>query len=62
MNIRVHHRVAALFVLSLAIAPARAQAPLRVASPDARTHVDIAVREGHLYYAIQRDGRALFAC
>src|SRR5437773_4068778 len=60
MNIRVHHRVAALFVLSLAIAPARAQAPLRVASPDARTHVDIAVREGHLSYAIQRDGRALF--
>src|SRR5207302_11062359 len=62
MNFRIHHRVTAMLfaVTSLAAAPASAQAPLSVTSPDARTEVDVGVREGHLYYSIQRDGRALF--
>src|SRR5947207_279331 len=62
MNIPIHHRVTALVFAAtwLAAAPASAQAPLSVTSPDARTEVDVAAREGHLYYSIQRDGRALF--
>jgi alpha-glucosidase len=62
MNIRIHHLIAALLIAatSLVATPAPAQAPLSVTSPDARTEVDVAVREGHLYYSIQRDGRALF--
>jgi alpha-glucosidase len=48
---------AAISVIAL---PARGQTQLSVASPDARTVVDVAVREGHLYYRVQRDGRALF--
>ena len=38
-------------------APAAAQEELRVASPDGRNEVVVAVREGGLYYAVRRDGR-----
>ena len=41
-------------------AAATAQAPVRVESPDGRTVVTVDVREGGLYYSIQRDNRALF--
>lgn len=40
-------------------APAHAQAGLRVASPDGRNTVLVDVREGNLYYSLQRDGRAI---
>ena len=35
------------------------QAPLRVASPDGRNQVTVEVREGGLYYRLDRDGRAI---
>jgi alpha-glucosidase len=38
---------------------ARAQDPVRVASPDGRTVVTVAIRDGRLTYAVERDGRAL---
>src|SRR6478672_11001484 len=40
---------------------ARAQggAPARVASPDGRTVVTVQVRDGKLFYDVQRDGHAL---
>jgi len=62
MNTRIQHHVVVLLAASLLIAraPVEAQTPLSVASPDARTEVDVAVRDGHLYYSIRRDGRALF--
>jgi len=41
-------------------APAEAQNQLRVQSPDGRTVVTVEVREGGLYYSIQRDDRPLF--
>lgn len=37
-------------------APAAAQEELRVASPDGRNVVSVAVREGGLYYRVQRNG------
>ena len=40
--------------------PAAAQNQLRVQSPDGRTVVTVEVREGGLYYSIQRDDRPLF--
>src|SRR2546426_9692990 len=40
-------------------AAAAAQAPLRVASPDGRNEVMVQVRDGRLYYSLQRDGRAV---
>ena len=47
----------------LAIATLAAAAPLpaqvEVASPDGRNRVTVAVRDGHLGYALSRDGRAL---
>jgi alpha-glucosidase len=42
--------------LALAAAPAAAQEPLRVASPDGRNTVEVTVREGGLYYAVRRNG------
>src|SRR5688500_6540092 len=39
---------------------APAQDPLRVQSPDGRTVVTVEVRDGGLFYSIQRDNRALF--
>lgn len=43
--------------LALAAAPAAAQDSLRVLSPDGRNAVTVQVREGGLYYAVQRDGK-----
>ena len=37
-------------------APAAAQQEVRVASPDGRNEVTVAVREGGLYYGVRRDG------
>ncbi len=36
-----------------------AQEPIRVASPDGRNEVKIELREGGLYYGVNRDGRAV---
>src|SRR5205823_831588 len=45
-------------------APRLTESPMgrrvRVASPDGRTQVSVAIRDGGLYYSIDRDGRALF--
>jgi alpha-glucosidase len=49
----------ALVVLLCCAMPAAAQEELRVASPDGRTEVTVAVREGLLQYSVRRDGRAL---
>jgi alpha-glucosidase len=50
--------------LSLALAvvlaaATSAQAQVRVASPDGRNQVTVEIREGRLYYGVQRDGRPL---
>src|SRR2546422_4212832 len=47
-------------LVPLLTAAAAAQAPLRVASPDGRNEVTVRVRDGRLYYSLQRDGRAIF--
>src|SRR4051794_15610265 len=44
-------------VATLGATVAGAQVPLRVASPDRRTVVTVAVTEGRLGYAVERDGR-----
>ena len=49
-----------LAALSLLVAPTAVSQGLRVASPDGRTQVSVAIRDGGLYYSIDRDGRALF--
>ena len=54
---RAWMRVAAL--TTLAAASATAQAPLRVASPDGRTAVSVAIRKGRLTYDVSRDGHAV---
>ena len=41
-------------------APAHAQQPYRVASPDGRNEVTVDTREGRLVYRLDRDHRALF--
>src|SRR5438552_14075617 len=43
----------------LVAANVRAQAQFGVASPDGRNRVTVEIREGRLYYGVQRDGRAL---
>ncbi|MGH7663807.1 MAG: glycoside hydrolase family 97 protein [Gemmatimonadaceae bacterium] len=45
--------------VTLAGTTASAQDLLRVASPDGRNEVTVEVREGGLYYAVDRDGRAV---
>src|SRR5467141_658384 len=47
-----------LVVAATTAAPA-AQAQVQVASPDGRNRVSVGVRQGKLYYAVERDGRAL---
>ena len=49
-----------LAALSLLVAPTAVAQGLRVASPDGRNQVSVAIRDGGLYYSIDRDGRALF--
>jgi len=49
--------LAALVLGATATAAARAQAPLRVASPDGRNSVTVAVKDGGLYYSVDRAGR-----
>src|SRR2546421_4552962 len=45
---------------TLSAAPARAQDRLRVASPDGRNQVTVEIRDGGLYYSLNRDTRPLF--
>jgi alpha-glucosidase len=60
MNVPIRHVAAVLAASVLAIsAPAPAQAPLTVASPDSRTAVQVEIRDGHLVYSVTRDRRAL---
>src|SRR6266542_3921968 len=46
-----------LLVLAVITVPAAAQT--RVTSPDRRNDVQVAAREGKLYYSVQRDGKPL---
>jgi len=52
-------RHARLLALGLVIAVAPAQGQVRVASPDGRNQVNVEIRDGKLYYRLDRDGRAL---
>src|SRR4029077_15727833 len=47
----------ALALAATLAAPAASQ--VSVTSPDGRNQVTLSVREGHLYYTLARDGRAL---
>src|SRR6267378_1242995 len=49
----------AALLLGIASLATPGQAQVRVASPDGRNQVTIDVREGKLYYSVQRDGRPL---
>src|SRR5688572_1054250 len=44
---------------TLVAATLPAQEPLRVSSPDGRNDVTVEVRDGKLYYSLQRDKRAI---
>ncbi|MGH7639088.1 MAG: glycoside hydrolase family 97 protein [Gemmatimonadaceae bacterium] len=44
-------------VASIAFSSAGSQEIHRVTSPDGRNVVEVGIREGHLYYAVQRSGR-----
>jgi alpha-glucosidase len=60
MNVLTRHLVAVLAAaVSVIAAPALAQAPLTLASPDSRTAVHVDIREGHLVYSVTRDRNAL---
>src|SRR5688572_11635308 len=48
-----------LLVLATTAAPAAAGAQIQVSSPDNRNQVQVAVREGKLYYIVQRDGNSI---
>src|ERR1051325_10999264 len=59
--LRCTTRLAALSVAAAAlVAPTAVTQGLRVASPDGRNQVTVAIRDGGLYYSIDRDGRPLF--
>src|SRR3990170_4714318 len=67
-GIRCINRSLLLGTISVALAgsavpaesqPSPAQGALRVASPDGRNVVFVDVREGFLYYTVQRDGRTI---
>jgi alpha-glucosidase len=59
MEIRmVKPRLSLALALLMATATS-AQAQVRVASPDGRNQVTVAIREGKLYYSVQRDDRPL---
>src|SRR5688572_33507791 len=54
----IEHRLLTLIALAaVAAAPLTAQPVHRVASPDGRNVVEVGIREGRLYYAVQRAGR-----
>src|SRR5687767_4885264 len=50
----------AVLFATFTAASAPAQTQVRVESPNGRNVVTVEVREGGLYYSIQRDNRALF--
>jgi len=47
------------FTLLLVVVVGSARAQVRVASPDGRNQVTAGIRDGRLYYSVQRDGREL---
>jgi alpha-glucosidase len=52
------HRLPLALILALSIAaPAAAQDPVRVVSPDRRTEVQVHSRDGRIYYSVARDGQ-----
>ena len=59
MRCAVRRLALAITCASLMAATAAAQDQLRVASPDGRNEVTVEIREGRLYYSLQRDGRAV---
>jgi hypothetical protein len=44
---------------ALTAAASAAQEPLGITSPNGRNEVTVEVRDGRLFYSVQRDGRAL---
>ncbi|MGH7613251.1 MAG: glycoside hydrolase family 97 protein, partial [Gemmatimonadales bacterium] len=54
------HLLALVALAALNAVTASAQGQVRVASPDGRNQVTAEIREGKLYYSVQRDGRPLF--
>ncbi|HEX2716557.1 MAG TPA: glycoside hydrolase family 97 N-terminal domain-containing protein, partial [Gemmatimonadaceae bacterium] len=59
MPYRIRTYVLAAACATMAPEAAITQAPLRVLSPDGRTQVSVATRDGGLYYTVERDGRPL---
>ena len=59
MPYRIRALVLAAACATMSPRAATAQDPLRVASPDGRTVVSIATRDGILYYGVERDGRPI---
>lgn len=55
----IHSVALVVTCVAFAAATARAQGPLRVASPDGRNTVAVEIREGKIYYSVQRNGRAV---
>jgi alpha-glucosidase len=56
---RALRRLAIALPVALLAPAARAQLPAKVASPDGRTEVTVAIRDGRLTYAVTRDGAPL---
>src|SRR4051812_47100635 len=59
MNVRIRNTVGVALALSGFGRTIRAQSDLTVSSPNKRTTVHVATREGHLFYSVDRDNRAL---
>ena len=50
---------ASLSLVLLGLAATAAPAQVRTASPDGRNQVTVEIRDGKLYYSLQREGRSL---
>ena len=59
MRYTIRRFTLAVTCATLMAATASAQDRVRVASPDGRNEVTVEIREGKLYYSLQRDGRAV---
>ena len=58
---RSHRSLLTVVLATLITAPAAAQEPIRVASPDGRNEARLHSRDGRIYYSVQRDGNPVIA-
>jgi alpha-glucosidase len=58
---RSHRSLLTLVLATLITAPAAAQEPIRVVSPDGRNEARLHSRDGRIYYSVQRDGNPVIA-